>query len=192
MSLIWTLLFVGLAAAANSITYDTTAGELYARFGRRPFEEQPIPLATFLLSAKSDIQAIHFHQGENPNCLTYTQCERNPASKHLWIWLRFKDNSQARIELKDIEKQRIDYLYELASIESVAVTKVITYGASREPLLVKLNTTAGITLPTLRNPSPIADTIGYQLIRIYESQYKPLSREIDVMVTTTIRGESIR
>lgn len=169
---------------------ETTAGYLYRLFGQRPFEEQPIPLATLTVTAKHDVESIGIFQGESLNCPG--GCPRNPESDRLWLLIRFKDNSQARIELTVVERDRIEFLYSKSAPEAVVRSRVVTFGPHREPVLVKTFEQTPSQFQRLQDPKWVAETIGFQLIRVYSSQSKRLSREVGMMVTTGIRAESVR
>ncbi|MBI3296217.1 MAG: hypothetical protein HYZ71_15945 [Deltaproteobacteria bacterium] len=184
-------IILGFPALSQAVVYETAAGELYHRFGQRPPEEQTIPFSTLVLAAKADIDSISFHQSNEFDCGKRLACERDEGSNHLWLLLRFKDNSVARVELLGVEKRRVDFLYNHSRLESAVTARVITHGPDREPILVRTFASNSPRRPTVQNPELIAKVLGFYSVRVYSGKSKRLSRENHTMVTTAIDVQSV-
>ena len=181
-----------LFGQAATVVYETAAGELYHRFGRRPVEEQSIPFSTLVMAAQADIDSISFHQSNEFDCSSKgLDCVRDENSIHFWVNLRFKDNSVARIELFNVEKRRIDFLYNHSRLEAVVTTRVISHGPQREPILVRTYASNQPRRPTIQSAELLAKVLGFYPIRVYSGKSKRLSRENHTMVTTAIDAQSV-
>lgn len=189
----WAAIFVSVALwASTAVVSDTTAGQLYHLYGDRPFEEQPIPLATLTLSFKEDLDSISLHQSETTLCSTSSGCIRDPESRKLWLIYRFKDNSQAIVRLTDVEKRRIEFLYQRAKPSVEATTRVLTHGRGQRPILVKTFPDSRPSYPTVSDPRLISKVLGFYIVRVFASETKRLSKTSDISVTTLIEAESVR
>lgn len=177
-------------AEASHGVYDTSAGELYHQFGRRPVDQAVIQLSTLLLFNKNDVQSIAFNQADSFDCNKNGDCLRDENSRHLWILVRFKDNSVARIELLNVERKRIDYLYRHSSVETMVTARVIIHGPEKDPILVRTYASNRPRRPTIQDPVLLAKVLGFYPVRVYSGQTKRLSRENHTMVTTAIAARS--
>ena len=170
--------------------YDTVAGNLFARFGPSRNSDQTFPLSTIILAVRSDIETITFRQGDEFECKVVGNCRHETQSRTLWLVLRFKDNSQAKVRLEDIDSRRIDFMYSHSLTENTTTTRIVTHGPDKEPILVRTFSGNPPQYQTIRDSEIVSLVLGIYFVRISGHFSKRLTKESNTLITTSLDIES--